>query len=62
VRATAAANDSLRLRVRLRPRALRLLRRRLAQGGRPRVILRVRATDFAGNRSPLARRVLRVRR
>ena len=51
-----------RLKVRLRRRAVRLLRRALANGRRPRVQVRLRARDAAGNRSALVRRSLRVRR
>ena len=57
-----AANDTRRLRVRLRPRAVRLLRRTLANGRRPKVTLRLRARDPAGNRAPTVRRTVRVRR
>lgn len=58
----AAANQRVRARVRLRPRAGRLLRRALANGRRPRVVLRLRARDLAGNASPPQRRGVRVRR
>jgi glucose/arabinose dehydrogenase len=51
-----------RLKVRLRRRSARLLRNALADGRRPRVQLRLRARDGAGNRSALLRRSLRVRR
>ena len=51
-----------RLKVRLRRRAVRLLRRALANGRRLRVQVRLRARDAAGNRSALVRRSLRVRR
>jgi Glucose / Sorbosone dehydrogenase len=60
--ATLGANRRARLVVRLRPRARRLLRAALVRGGRPRVALRLRATDGAGNRSALVRRRVRVRR
>jgi glucose/arabinose dehydrogenase len=62
VAATAEANERLRLRVRLRARAVGRLRRALAEGRRPTVTLRVRARDSAGNRAPLVRRTVRVRR
>ncbi len=51
-----------RLKVRLRERSARLLRRALANGRRPRVEVRLRARDAAGNRSALVRRSVRVRR
>ncbi|HEX6583366.1 MAG TPA: PQQ-dependent sugar dehydrogenase [Thermoleophilaceae bacterium] len=51
-----------RLKVRLRERSARLLRRALASGRRPRVEVRLRAGDAAGNRSALVRRTVRVRR
>jgi hypothetical protein len=51
-----------RLKVRLRRRAAIMLRRALANGRRPRVQVRLRARDGAGNRSALVRRSLRVRR
>jgi hypothetical protein len=51
-----------RLKVRLRKRSARLLRRALANGRRPRVEVRLRARDAAGNRSALVRRSVRVRR
>jgi glucose/arabinose dehydrogenase len=60
--ATPAANQRVRLLVRLRPRARRLLRAALRRGGHPRVRLRVRARDAAGNRSAVVRRGVRVRR
>jgi Glucose / Sorbosone dehydrogenase len=60
--ATLGANRRARLVVRLRPRARRLLRAARVRGGRPRVALRLRATDGAGNRSALVRRRVRVRR
>jgi hypothetical protein len=62
VTAELAANRRARLRVRLRPRAERLLRRALLRGGRPRVRLRLRAGDAAGNYAPLVRKSVRVRR
>jgi hypothetical protein len=58
----AAANQRVRGRVRLRARARRLLRRALANGRRPRVSVRMRAVDAAGNGSARARRPVRVRR
>jgi hypothetical protein len=48
--------------VRLRRRSARILRRALANGRHPRVQVRVRARDAAGNRSALVRRAVRVRR
>jgi glucose/arabinose dehydrogenase len=62
VRANLAANQRARIRVRTGARATRLLRRALARRGHPRVTLRLRATDAAGNRSALVRRGVRVRR
>ena len=62
VRAQLVANQRARLLVRLRPRARRVLRTALRRDRRPRVVLRVRATDSAGNRSALVRRGVRVRR
>ncbi len=62
VKAALVADRRARLRMRLRPRAQRLLRRALRHGGHPRVRLRLRATDTAGNRSALVRRGVRVRR
>jgi glucose/arabinose dehydrogenase len=61
-RATLAAGSRVRRIVRLRPRARRVLRAALARGGHPRVRLRLRATDAAGNRSARVRRGVRVRR
>ena len=63
-RASGSARPSprTRLKVRLRKRSARLLRRALADGRHPRVHLRLRARDAAGNRSGLVRRSLRVRR
>ena len=52
----------VRLRARLRPRARRLLRAALADGRRPRVMLRLRARDTAGNASAVRRRGVRIRR
>jgi hypothetical protein len=58
----ADASPRKRLKVRLRKRSARVLRRALAHGRHPRVQLRLRARDAAGNRSALVRRSLRVRR
>jgi hypothetical protein len=62
VRSELTAERRARVRVLLRPRARRMLRRALRRGGRPRVTLRLRATDTAGNRSQVVRRSVRVRR
>jgi glucose/arabinose dehydrogenase len=62
LRADLTAGTRARLRVRMRPRAARVLRRALRRGRHPRVALRLRATDTAGNRSGLVRRGVRVRR
>jgi hypothetical protein len=51
-----------RLKIRLTKRSARVLRRALADGRDPRVQIRLRARDAAGNRSGLVRRSLRVRR
>jgi glucose/arabinose dehydrogenase len=51
-----------RLKLRLRTRSALMLRRALANGRRPRVEVRLRARDAAGNRSALVRRSVRVRR
>jgi glucose/sorbosone dehydrogenase len=59
---TAQASARKRFTVRLRKRSARLLRRALARGGHPRVQIRIRAHDAAGNHSALVRRSLRVRR
>ena len=59
---TLTANHRTRLRIRLRPRGRRLLRAALRHGGHPRVRLRLRARDGAGNPSALVRRAVRVRR
>lgn len=61
-RASLDANERARVRVQLTRRGTRLLRRALRRGGRPRVALRLRAADAAGNRSALVRRGVRVRR
>jgi glucose/arabinose dehydrogenase len=61
-RVELAANGRARLVVRLRPRARRLLHAALRRGGHPRILLRLRATDAAGNRSALVRRRVRIRR
>jgi len=58
----ARGSSQKRLKVRLRKRPARLLRRALANGGRPRVQIRLRARDGAGNHSGLVRRSLGVRR
>ena len=60
--ADLTADRRARLRVRMRPRAARILRRALRRGRHPRVALRLRATDTAGTRSGLVRRGVRVRR
>jgi hypothetical protein len=60
-RRNLAANDRTRVRVRLRPRAVRRLRAALERGRRPRVKLRIRASDAAGNAAPVVRRSIRVR-
>jgi hypothetical protein len=62
-RATGSAlpSRSTRLKVRLTKRSARILRRELANGPRPRVQVRLRARDAAGNRSRLIRRTVRVR-
>jgi glucose/arabinose dehydrogenase len=62
VTTTLAADRRARLRLLLRPRGRRLLRAALRRGGHPRVMLRLRATDGAGNRSALIRRMVRVSR
>jgi hypothetical protein len=56
------AGQGSRLLVRVGPRARRLLRAALRRGGHPRVVLRLRATDSAGNSSAAVRRGVRVRR
>jgi glucose/arabinose dehydrogenase len=61
VNAALTADRRARLILRLRPRLRRLLLAALRRGGRPRVALRIRATDRAGNRSALVRRGVRVR-
>ena len=58
----AQASPPERLNVRLGKRSARLLRRALARGRHPRVQLRLRARDAAGNSSAPVRRSLRVRR
>ena len=62
VRAALVEGRLERLPVRLRPRQLRLVRRQLRRHRHPRVALRLRAADAAGNRSALVRRGVRVRR
>ena len=59
---TLGAGQGSRLLVRVGPRARRLLRAALRRGGHPRVVLRLRATDSAGNSSAAVRRGVRVRR
>ena len=59
---TLVADQRRRLLVRVGPRGRRLLRAALRRGGHPRIVLRLRATDGAGNRSALVRRGVRVRR
>jgi hypothetical protein len=58
---TARPSPRTRLKVRLRKRSVRVLRRALAHGRHPRVQIRLRARDAAGNRSGLIRRGVRVR-
>jgi hypothetical protein len=62
IRAALVGGRRARLVVRLRPRQERLLRRALRRHRHPRVALRLRASDAAGNRSSLVRRSVRVRR
>jgi hypothetical protein len=62
VRAALVGGQRARLPVRLRPRQLRLLRRALRRHRHPRVALRLRASDAAGNRSALVRLRVRARR
>jgi glucose/arabinose dehydrogenase len=62
VRSALAGGRRARLAVRVRPRGERLLRRALRHHRHPRVRLRLRATDSAGNGSALLRRGVRVRR
>ena len=62
VRAALVADRRVRLLLRVRPRGRRLLRAALLRGGHPRVVLRLRAVDAAGNRSAVVRRAVRVRR
>lgn len=56
------ANVRTQVKVRLTRRGTRTLRRALRRGRRAAVRLSLRATDTAGNRSPVARRTVRVRR
>jgi glucose/arabinose dehydrogenase len=56
------AGRRTRVAVRLRPRQQRLLRRALRHHRHPRVALRLRASDAAGNRTARVRRGVRVRR
>jgi glucose/arabinose dehydrogenase len=62
VHAALVGDRRTRLAVRLRPRPRRVLRRALRRHRHPRVVLRLRASDAAGNRSALVRRGVRVRR
>jgi hypothetical protein len=62
VRTSLSARERTRLLVRVRPRGRRLLRAALRRGGHPRIALRLRAADPAGNRSAVVRRAVRVRR
>jgi hypothetical protein len=59
---TLVADQRRRLLVRVGARGRQLLRAALRRGGHPRIVLRLRATDGAGNRSALVRRGVRVRR
>jgi hypothetical protein len=59
---TGQPGQRVRLKARLRPRQVRLLRRALARGRRPLVHVRLGASDAAGNAPALARRSVRVRR
>jgi glucose/arabinose dehydrogenase len=59
---TATANQRLRVRVILGPKARRALKKALARKRHPRVSLALRARDSTGNRSPLTRRMVLVRR
>jgi glucose/arabinose dehydrogenase len=61
-RAALVGGRRARLPVRLRPRQRRLLRRALRHHRHPRIVLRLRATGSAGNRSAPVRRGVRVRR
>jgi len=61
-RAALVRGKPVRLPVRLRPRQQRLLRRALRRHRHPRIVLKLRAADSAGNRSALVRRGVRVRR
>lgn len=62
VRAALVGGRRARIPVRLRPRQRQRLRRALWRHRHPRVTLRLRASDAEGNRSPLVRRSVRVRR
>jgi glucose/arabinose dehydrogenase len=59
---SSQAGRRLRFKVGLKRRQARILRRALRRGRRPAVRLSLRATDPAGNRSPVTRRTVRVRR
>jgi hypothetical protein len=59
---SAAAGKLVRVRVALPAKGRRALRRALDRGRRPRISLGLRARDATGNRSPLTRRTVVVRR
>ena len=59
---TAPAKRPRRLKAKLTPRSRRGLRRALRHGRLPSARLALRASDPAGNRSPVARRTVRIRR
>ncbi|HLM10450.1 MAG TPA: PQQ-dependent sugar dehydrogenase [Thermoleophilaceae bacterium] len=61
-RAAAAGGETRRMKARLTRRGRRALRRTLRSGRRASVVLRLRAVDVAGNRSPTLRRRVRVAR
>ena len=58
----ARAGGRKRLAIKLSPRGRRALRRAVGRGTKASVRLNLRARDLAGNRSPLARRMVRVKR
>jgi hypothetical protein len=62
VRAELVANRRARVVLPVRARARRIVRRALRHHRHPRVTLRLRAADAAGNRSALVRRSARVKR
>jgi glucose/arabinose dehydrogenase len=62
VPAAVVANTRTRLHLPLRSRGARVLRRALRERRHPKVTLRLRAADAAGNHSGVVRRVVRVRR